>query len=535
MAPLSNLKQIRFVYSILGLFGSLCTSPLLALFLDGSGHFGLRSETLTNPASASNRGMHQATDQSFRLEVEARSSDTASFFMEFRLFDDPRNAYLGDTPHAVPCRDKDGDPANCQAGQQNILDPGYKWLIPKVTKFYLQYAFDYCILKAGRRDRDWGLGILLDSGKRPFSISSSTFDGITCDVNLQKFQNIGFSVGYDRLAETGVALRQDPSQKAIKFGPSNRSDDIDQYYLSIEYDDRKTHPNSFFNKQIGIYGANIKSGGIAGGGYNTELSIADLYLGLYFPNVSFKNEFLFRIGRSADPHATLLGGASETSSGDIATNKLNSIGLAGNLEWLIAGPSTMASIPALGFSGSRHIAFLEYAFAPGDSEGYYTDTKDPDSLISRTKRTEKASAVAFNANFSPALILFNGRSEIDDLKVDGIYDPSRIMNAQVYSVGYRFENKDYGNIESKLITAYMNQTPPDDAKTYYQGKDVKPFGYYGRNYGLELDLKYWRTFSYDINAGLGAAALLPGDAWKVMDDQKALASYLMQVYLVYNF
>ncbi len=534
MAPLSNLKQIRFVYSILGLFGSLCTSPLLALFLDGSGHYGLRSETLTNPASAPNRGMHQATDQSFRLEVEARSSDTASFFMEFRLFDDPRNAYLGDSPNAVPCKNEPNTSGPCKPEQQSVLDPGYKSLIPKVTKFYLQYAFDYCILKAGRRDRDWGLGILLDSGKRPFSISASSFDGITCDVNLQKFQNLGFSVGWDRLAETGSLIRQNPNQ-SITVGPSNGSDDIDQYYLSIEYDDRKTHPNSFFNKQIGIYGANIKSGSISGGGYNTELSIADLYLAFYFPNLSFKNEFLFRIGKSADPHASLLGGASETSSGEIATNKLSSIGIAGALEWLLAGPSAPSSVPTLGFSGTRHLAFLEYAFAPGDSQGYYTDTKDPDSLISKTKRDEKASAVSFNPNFSPALILFNGRSEIDEMKVDGIFDPSRVMNAQVYSLGYRFESKDYGNIESKLITAYMNQGPSDAVKTYHLNKEEKPFGYYGRNYGLELDIKYWRTFSYDINAGVGAAALLPGQAWKVMEDQKPLASYLMQVYMVYNF
>jgi hypothetical protein len=395
----------------------------------------------------------------------------------------------------------------------------------------MRYAFDYCILEAGRRPRDWGLGIFLDSGKQPFSLTSSTYDGISCNVNLQKFQDLGFSFGYDKLAETGSPIRSGGPKGS---GSDSRSDDIDQFFLSIELDDRKSRPNSFFNKQIGIYAANIKSGSLDSGGLNTDLTIADLYLGFYFARLTFRNEFLFWLGSSADPNASSLGGAQENSSGDIATNKMSAIGLAGSLEWLIAGPSLSSVQPYIGLVGSRHLTFFEYALAPGDKQGYY---KDPnrDSSIAVTKRSQNAGAMAFNSNYTPGLILFNGRTPIYGLKVDGIFDPKRVMNSQVYSLGYRFENKDYGYLEPKLISAFLIQSPSSEVSSFYANKEPKPIGYYGKSLGYELDLKYWKTFSGGIEAGLASGILLPGSAWKVSEGQKPRSTYLFQAHLAYKF
>lgn len=535
MVRRSVSRQIKIVCIVFGLFSALSTSAF-AFFLDGSGHYGVRGFTIVDPASSPARGMPQAIEQSFRLLGEVRSGDSASFFAELRLFPDPRNAYLGDHGQPSTCNGRDSDPDNpdCKKKIQSVTDTGYSWITPKVTQFYMRYAFDYCILEAGRRPRDWGMGIFLDSGTRPFSVTSSTFDGISCTINLQKFQDLGFSFGYDKLAETGSLIRSVPG-KDPNPGPDSPSDDVDQYFLSIELDDRKTRPNSSFNKQIGIYAANIKSSEVKKGGMNTDLSFADLYLGLYFPRFTFKNEFLFRLGSTADPNARSLGGAYSNSSGEVASNKLNAIGLAGTLEFLMSGPSVSSQVPYIGLTGSRHTSFFEYAIAPGDKDGYYSEKTDASSAISNTKRDQNATAMAFNSNFTPALILFNGRSQIDDLKVDGVFDPKRIMNAQVYSLGYRFENKDYGNIESKIVTALLGQSAPSDVKSYHASRENKPIGYYGRNLGYELDLKYWKTFTGGIDASLAAGTLMPGAAWRTREDQNPVTSYIFQAGLVYNF
>lgn len=489
----------------------------------------------TAPGASSGRGLHQATDQSFLLDAEARANDAASFFLEFRLFDDPRNAYLGDSP--LP-RDCNGEESSCKdrdgkTRYQHSSEPGYKKYVPKVSKAYFSYAFDYCILDAGRRGRDWGLGLFMDSGTRPFSIASSIYDGINCHVNLQKFQDMGVSFGIDKLAETGRDIRSNPDDPA-KPGPSNIKDDMDQYYFSIYLDDRTSHPNATFNKHIGFYVANIRSGALDGGGAKTEMSVADMYLAFYFPRITWRNEFIFRLGKSADPNYLTLGGGYE-SSGEPTTNNLNAIGFGGNVDWLMSGPrSTQESSPYASVSGNRHILFLDYAFAPGDRDGYYNDFTGKTDLGIQ-KRDGYATALAFHPNFSPALILFTGRSEIDDLKVDGVFDPVRIMNAQVYSLGYRFEGVDIGNFETRLLYSFLNMTPQDEVINHYRTQKTKPVGYYGDELGLELDLKYWRSLSKGIDGGLATGALFPGKAWQVEDEEQAKNSYLIQAFLTFNF
>jgi hypothetical protein len=236
-------------------------------------------------------------------------------------------------------------------------------------------------------------------------------------------------------------------------------------------------------------------------------------------------------------NSSSLGGAKKSSAGDPAKNRMNAIGVAGSLEWLLAGPILSPAQNYLGLSGTRHLSFFEYAIAPGDQQGYLNDgdRKNKDSVISISKRDENARALAFNKNFTPALILFNGRSEIDTLKIDGIFDPKRVMNAQVYSLGYRLETKDYGNLESKLVTAKLIQSPSDEVKAYHASKSSKPIGYYGKSLGYELDIKYSKSFPGGLDLGFAAGALIPGLAWQTKEDQKPLNSYILQTHLVYNF
>ncbi|MCB9229437.1 MAG: hypothetical protein H6618_07485 [Deltaproteobacteria bacterium] len=527
-----------------GLIAGLILSASTAAYslnFDGSGHYALRGETLTMPAASTDRGMFQAVRQSFFLLGEARLHDKSSFFLGFRLFDNSRESWLGDSARPREC--EAGRDEQCSGSHQSVREPGYLPYIPKVTEAYAQYAFDHCILEAGRRSRHWGLGIFLDNGRSPFSPGASIYDGISCDINLQKAQALGFSFGFDKLSETGSPIRD---HSDLTFGPTNPHDDIDQLFLTIVYDDRKSNAGSLFTKQIGIYGSRIASPQTKRGGSNTDLTFVDLYTGFYYGPFTLKNEVLFTLGKTADPNMVTLGGSYQDLNDEhgIATNKLNSIAFAGEFFWKLAssghyiGPEEYRQGDA-----SSHNVFLRYAFAPGDADGYFDDKGDLSSAAagSRTERLnvshrdKNASAVSFHRNYRPALILFNGSSQTDDLRIDGIFDPGRVMNTQLYSLGYRYEDLILGNFEIRGIYANLNKSMPSDIKDFYRNEAAKPVGYYGNNLGFELDLAYEMSFGKDASIGLAAGALLPGKAWQLSDDQSVKNSYLLQSHITFYF
>ena len=53
------------------------------------------------------------------------------------------------------------DKSNCDDEPQSSYNPQYENMIPKFSKYYAQYATDYCILKVGRRGRQLGMGAYL--------------------------------------------------------------------------------------------------------------------------------------------------------------------------------------------------------------------------------------------------------------------------------------------------------------------------------------------------------------------------------------
>jgi len=302
------MKKILNLY--LALFFVLFGQPGFAFFLDGNGHYSLRGETRPWPAFSKDSGIYQAIQQSFRLEGEVRFNDRSSMLLELRIFDDPRLAYLGDTAQPGECSPRlnpDGSTrSKCEGLTQSSGEPRYKAYLPKITTAYIKYAFDMCIVEAGRRPRDWGIGIFMDSGSAPFDTDASVYDGFGCKINIQKTQTLGFSFGYDKLAETGAYIdnpynnpyasatdRQRYDEKNATnprtFGPTDSDDDLDQFYFTIEYDDRKANAGAPFTKQIGVYFANITAAAIKDtghptikdtghrGGSNTDLKFLDLY------------------------------------------------------------------------------------------------------------------------------------------------------------------------------------------------------------------------------------------------------------------
>jgi hypothetical protein len=542
---------------VVTLAATLVATHANAFFLDGDGHYSLRGATETKPGFRSDSGSYQAIDQSFRLLGEVRLNDRASMFLEFRLFQNPRGSYLGDPVQPEECNEAKSTPG-CKGAHQNSGEPGYQPYDPFVTEAFGRYAFDFCILEAGRRSRHWGLGIFMNSGKNPFDTSSTVYDGIGCNVNVQKSQTLGFSFGYDKLSETGTYI--DPEFAASqqrKFGPNDPDDDIDQYYFSIIFDDRKSNAGSNFTKEIGVYFANVIAAkisdkdGVIKGGANTDLKLLDLYTGFYAGPVAIRNELFFRMGKSADPAWQIYGGAEDAESLP-ATNKLEAIGLAGDIEYTVArSGATVGPAEYNQGNASRHVALLQYAYAPGDADGYYDDLpsnstvpEDQKASFNKTRRRPgggngSAKALAFSANYKPSLLLFRGHEELDYQRVDGVFNNSRVMNASVLGAGYRYESVEAGNFEAKIVTAVLNEGIPADMKQFYldfaADYTERPIGYFGKNLGFELDLRYLYRIGKELELGVDIAAALPGDAWKVKENESPATNVLLQSTLGFKF
>ena len=144
-----------------------------------------------------------------------------------------------------------------------------------------------------------------------------------------------------------------------------------------------------------------------------------------------------------------------------------------------------------------NLATFEYFRAPGDSSGYYKGT---DLNVGVSGRDSEAEAFYFHENFKPALILFNGRDGEAGLNIDGIYEHDKIVNANVFTVGYRFESLEIGTLEAKLITAQMIETIPSDVSAFFDSNAAPadyynlagdyPVGYFGSDLGTEIDVTF---------------------------------------------
>ncbi|MDQ3232123.1 MAG: hypothetical protein M3Q07_09905 [Pseudobdellovibrionaceae bacterium] len=522
------MQRGSFILGSFGLAGALISGSASAIFVDGHGYYSLRGETRTKPEYQAGSSTFQAVDQFFRLDTELRVNDKSSVFMEFKVFDDEREAFLGDKARPQPCP-SGATPAapgtDCVMEHQNSGEPRYQPYMPKVTKLYAKYAMDYCLLTAGRRGRQWGMGVLLDDGTRPFTTDASVFDGVTCDINIQKSQTLGFSVGYDKIAETGASILSS-GVSADTYGPTNNGDDLDQFFLTIEYNDHRANAGKGFSKQIGIYFANV----VGGDNNRTDLKIADLYLNFQMQDLVLQNEAVFRLGRSADPSWSLLGGARTLDIDDKVANDLQSIALAGSIEYYLSrsgaylGPKEYNQGNA-----TSHSIFAGYAYAPGDADGYLPEYAAADQPVS--DRDKKVTAFAFHPNFKPALLLFNGRKKSDDLRVDGVFDPYRVMNATVFNAGYRYQSVENGNFEAKFVTAKLNES----MSTAMQEAGRTGVGYNGDSLGFEVDLSYTRSLGKELEFGFAGAIGLPGTGWETGADSKTESSYLLQSHATFNF
>ena len=502
------------------------SSSAFAVFIDGTGHYSVLGDLRTPPPFVADGDRYQVYRQSFRFMGEARLNDRISLFTEFRLFDNEQTSFWGDIPRPSKCLKQGKVSDDCAGEHQNTTFPAYEHLIPKITQAFIRYSFPYCLMEIGRRERNWGIGIFLDSGEAPFSDQQSVFDGITCHINADRNQLLSFSVGYDKLAETGAPLYSSThltetsnEDTNTSFGAYNHDDDLHQIFLAIEYDSRDLS-SSDLKRFTGIYFATVLSPS-----GNADVKFFDLYVDLEYRNFSTHNEALFRLGKSSDPSWYLLGGKPNTDT-SLTENELNSTAFAGNMSYMFYRTGS-----AIDKSQSRtrplqkHSLFVEYLFAPGDSDGYYND--ESDESMAASNRDTSVSAYAFHRSFKPALLFFNA-PHTDDHSIPGVFSPDSLMNVYLVALGYRYENLIWGNAELKFITGWQHKTIPSEAKQHHQDKEQKPVGYYGRDLGYEVDLRYNYHFSDALSLSLGGAVALPGNFWQTEDDMDSRLNFLVQ-------
>lgn len=538
------------------------TPKAFGIYLDGKGHYAVRGEARQHPDFNTDSSF-QAIDQFFRMEAELRSSDRASFFLEFGLFEDPKKAFMGDSTGLEKCSPLEetangtqhpsnvgnDSGADCAGRHQNSTEPRYQTYLPRIRKAYAQYAADSCLFTVGRRGRDWGMGLILDSGEGIFDESASVYDGVTCDINIQKLDRLGFSVGYDKIVESGTSV-DFKVDDFDRYGATNQGDDLDQFFLTIEYDTTGGKTTDLQQK-IGIYFANI----MGQKPLKTDLKIADLYLNFLTPSFEIEQEFVFRLGKTTDPSFTRLGGRA-SKEGEIYRNSADAIGLAGRFAWIFSESGSLLSPKEYGQGNlTRHLLEFDYAYAPGDKDGY---TPQYDELDNPLRTNTKAEAMAFHKNFKPTKLLLQNRTG-DRYRVDGIFEPERVMNTTVFGLSYKYESVQNGNFTMKLATGLLNQGITQSAKdaylSYQAGRAANealdpsdpnylgpddpyadaPIGYKGKSLGWELALSYDMVYDKGFKLGGALAMGLPGDAFHVESQGKPESQYLVQAYTAFTF
>jgi hypothetical protein len=535
---------MRSGFSILAVAMILGSTNAVAGSLGATGHYGARGVTKLKPGFGAGNGEYQAVEQSFTSNLEFRANDQTSVFTRFTLFPSYQESYLGDQSSPQDCS-KSGETLSgkdCEGSHQDPSNPAYSSLLPRVTEAWAQYAFDYCLLQVGRRPRDWGVGMFLNSGHGPFETDGSVFDGVSCDVNVQKSQTLGFSFGYDKLSETGGTA--DPtSGVGGSFGPYSSTDDLDQYFFTIKYDDRKANAGAPFTRTIGIYFANSTSkknnkkdpdspdDAASLAALQTDVKFVDLFLGFYLSDLFSENELLFRLGKSADPSWSRYGGRSSVvnydspGKSDIYRNNINAFGLAGKTEYVVSKSGASAGPEEFNTGNlTTHSMFLSYAYAPGDADGYFDDIDPNDETSRLNKRDSAATAMAFHKNYKPTLLLFNDRFGQREMRVDGAYDPERVMNAVVVGLGYDYRSQVNGDFEFRLIGAAQDQGMPESVKSEQRAAAAAAssddnfqydVGYAGTMLGYEVDLIYKKSFARDFTVGGSFAYVIPGAAFDV--------------------
>ena len=222
----------------------------------------------------------------------------------------------------------------------------------------------------------------MGGGANPFAKRFYSADDFELSLDPEKAQAFGAFLGYDVLIDN--PNNSDSSEAKNKTRQH-------RLFAGIYSDNIVKKGKKNYYSDLGLYYAYQFTPGFKLGKL-IEVSIIDLYFNLLAQkyNIEWKNELIYRTGKTSGDLAEGLGGA-EDSGG-----KLDSLAFTSNLQWTFYqsgsfdGPLDLRTGDLI-----KHKLFLDFVYLPGAKLDTVTDR-----------------ALAFNANrnFSRSLILFNGSS-----------------------------------------------------------------------------------------------------------------------------
>ena len=105
--------------------------------------------------------------------------------------------------------------------------------------------------------------------------------------------------------------------------------------------------------------------------YETDVKFGDIFFAFYFSRFEILNELIFTTGKSADSNWASLGGLSTLSGDDAVKNKIQSLACEFTGGYYVSKTGNYVG-PAKYSPGNvfNQSILFEYAYAPGDSDGY---------------------------------------------------------------------------------------------------------------------------------------------------------------------
>ncbi len=161
------------------------------------------------------------------------------------------------------------------------------------TKFYMELYADTATYQIGRHTYDWGLGVLVNSGKNPWDRHIYTRDGVTANFKIGYFKIDPYLVknSTDSLSrggttkEYGTGILYDSTEKDMAFG----------ILYGKKESSLKGNSSNLAVDTTGDNTANTKSLG------ETDVKIIDLYLKKQFNKFGFAFEVPILRGKLGNP------------------------------------------------------------------------------------------------------------------------------------------------------------------------------------------------------------------------------------------
>lgn len=360
------------------------------------------------------------------------------------------------------------------------------------ARIWLDVHTDFGTLQVGRAPFHWGLGVIFNSGDRPFDRFQSTSDTIRL---VSKFGYLSLMPIYAKNSfGRSAAGSRDPRNNNILIG----YDDVTDYGLGLKYD----NPEEDLEGGALFYKRNAPD---AQNGYYYPAGSAT-----FTPGANGMNLKLFNLYARKSWSRFEVGAEVPIYSGDIGD--VNGVGARNAFS-----ATAVAIEAALKLETWRHS--LKVGTVPGQGP-VATGSRGKTFGALELHRSYKLGQVLFNYNlgrFGPANPdTVPGNASAGDSVVSP-YDAA-ISNAKyvMFSSEKRWEQ---WGINFGLVWAQANETadPGKDAFNHHARQWFTSTAKQGSNIGLEIDLGTRYNWDDNISFGADLGILLPGDYLKFAD------------------